>query len=117
MHRGYNAYVLTDARRKVLYAGDTAYFEGFRDVGDVDLAVFGIGAYNPYLAAHANPEQVWRMADHVRAERIAAVHHSTFKLSHEPMTEPIERLLTAAGNGADRVVIREIGGLWSKDAS
>ena len=105
--------MLSDGKRRVLYGGDTAYHEGFRDVGRVNLAILGIGAYDPYIAAHANPEQVWQMADHCRADHVLPMHHSTFRLSHEPMHEPIERLLSAAGRGADRIVVREIGGAWA----
>jgi L-ascorbate metabolism protein UlaG (beta-lactamase superfamily) len=57
-HRGYNAYSIAGGGRRVLYGGDTAYHEGFREVGaagDVDLAILGIGAYDPYVAAHATP--------------------------------------------------------------
>ncbi len=111
-HRGYNAYLMEAGNRRVLYGGDTAYHEGFRDVGRVDLAVLGIGAYNPYVAAHATPEQAWRMADHVRADAVLPMHHSTFRLSHEPVAEPMERLLAVAGDD-DRIVVREIGGQWS----
>ena len=114
MHRGFNAYVIESGNRRVLYGGDTAYFDGFRDVGDVDLAILGIGAYDPYVAAHATPEQAWRMADHVSAARLLPMHHSTFRLSFEPLSEPMERILTAAGNDADRVCVREIGGLWAE---
>jgi L-ascorbate metabolism protein UlaG (beta-lactamase superfamily) len=112
-HRGFNAYVLSDGKKKILYGGDTAYHEGFRDIGPVDLAILGIGAYDPYIAAHANPEQVWQMADHCRADFVLPMHHSTFRLSYEPINEPIERLLSAAGRDAQRVVIREIGGAWT----
>jgi hypothetical protein len=41
------------------------------------------------------------------------MHHSTFKLSYEPIHEPIERLLTAAGRVVDRVIATQIGGSWS----
>ncbi len=114
-HRGYNAYLLETDNRRVLYGGDTAYHEGFKSigaVGGVDLAIFGIGAYNPFIRAHATPEQAWQMADHARAAHVLPMHHSTFRLSHEPDAEPMERLLTAAGNSVDRVAVREIGGLW-----
>jgi L-ascorbate metabolism protein UlaG (beta-lactamase superfamily) len=112
-HRGFNSYVLSSGKRKILYGGDTAYHEGFRDVGRVDLAILGIGAYDPYISAHANPEQAWAMTNHCRADFLLPMHHSTFRLSHEPMTEPMERLLAAAGADQQRVVIREIGGAWS----
>jgi hypothetical protein len=41
------------------------------------------------------------------------MHHSTFKLSHEPMHEPIERLMQAAGRWIDRIVAHEIGATWT----
>src|SRR5204862_4576118 len=114
-HRGFNAYLLEAGKRRVLYGGDTAYHEGFRDIGardGVDLACLGIGAYDPYIAAHATPEQAWAMADHARAERVLPMHHSTFRLSHEPTHEPLERLLAAAGRGVDRIVTPQIGMAW-----
>jgi L-ascorbate metabolism protein UlaG (beta-lactamase superfamily) len=114
MHRGFNAYLIESPRRRVLYGGDTAYTEGFKDIGKVDLAVFGIGAYDPYVAAHATPEQAWAMANHVRAERVLPMHHSTFKLSYEPVNEPMERMLTAAGADGQRVCVREVGGMWAE---
>lgn len=112
-HRGYNAYLLDDGKHRVLYGGDTAYHEHFRDVGGVDLAVLGIGGYNPYLQSHATPEQAWAMADHLRAHHLLPMHHSTFRLSHEPTLEPIERLLTVAGNDTSRITMTQVGGQWS----
>jgi L-ascorbate metabolism protein UlaG (beta-lactamase superfamily) len=112
-HRGFNAYLIEGEGKRVLYGGDTAYHEGFREIGKVDLAIFGIGAYDPYIAAHATPEQAWMMADHVKADHVLPMHHSTFKLSHEPMHEPIERLMQAAGRLVDRIVAHEIGATWT----
>ena len=112
-HRGFNAYLLESGKRRVLYGGDTAYHEGFRDIGAVDLAILGIGAYDPYIAAHATPEQAWAMADHCRAAHVLPMHHSTFKLSHEPRHEPLERLFNAAGQLVDRIVAPHIGRSWS----
>jgi L-ascorbate metabolism protein UlaG (beta-lactamase superfamily) len=112
-HRGYNAYLIESPRHRVLYGGDTAYSEDFKDIGKVDLAIFGIGAYDPYIHAHATPEQAWAMAQHVDADFVLPVHHSTFRLSHEPMREPMERILAAAGSQAHRIVARQIGDTWS----
>ena len=111
-YRGYNAYLLETARRKVLYGGDTAYQEWFKDAGPVDLAILGIGAYDPYIRAHASPEQAWSMAEQVRAGFVMPMHHSTFRLSHEAMNEPMERILGAAGKEEQRVVNREVGQSW-----
>ena len=112
-HRGFNGYLLEAADHRVLYGGDTAYHDRFRSLGKVDLAVMGIGAYDPYIAAHATPEQAWKMADHVRADFLMPMHHSTFRLSHEPMREPMERMLAAAGRDESRVVVRQIGMEWT----
>ena len=114
-YRGYNAYLIESARHRVLYCGDTAYHNGFKDIGKVDLAIIGIGAYNPYEAAHATPEQAWRMANHVEATHILPMHHSTFKLSHEAVEEPMERMLEIAGNQRHRIAVHEIGGQWASE--
>ena len=113
VQRGYNGYFLSSNHNRIFYAGDTAHQEYLRNTGHVDLAIFGIGAYDPFIQAHANPEEVWRMTDDVRAEFLMPIHHSTYRLSHEPMAEPIERMLLAAGNESDRVVATKIGDMWN----
>jgi L-ascorbate metabolism protein UlaG (beta-lactamase superfamily) len=114
-HRGFNSYLIEGNGRRVLYGADTAYHEGFKSLAPVDLAILGIGAYNPYIAAHANPEQAWEMAQHCRARWILPMHHSTFRLSYEPTGEPIKRMLAAAGSEAEKIVVRQVGGQWSLD--
>jgi L-ascorbate metabolism protein UlaG (beta-lactamase superfamily) len=111
-YRGYNGYVLEGNNRRVLYSGDTAY-RRFNDFGGIDLAIFGIAAYDPYIQAHATPEQVWQMFEHVRGRWLLPMHHSTFRLSHESMEEPMQRMLRAAGSASDRVIIRNVGGQWT----
>jgi hypothetical protein len=41
------------------------------------------------------------------------VHHSTFRLSREPVEEPLERLRAAAGSESWRIVAPEVGSTWS----
>jgi len=110
-HRSYNGYVIEAGRYRVVFGGDTAYTDLFKKVRTsraVDLAIMPIGAYNPWIRAHCTPEQALRMADDVGADFILPVHHRTFALSSEPVREPMERLLSAAGE--DRICLREIGG-------
>jgi L-ascorbate metabolism protein UlaG (beta-lactamase superfamily) len=112
VYRGYNGYVLEVAGRRFLFGGDTAYTENFRRARSskpIDLAIMPIGAYDPWIRVHCNPEQALRMAELAGAERILPVHHKTFKLSREGNNEPIERLLAAAGSSPDRVCLGEIG--------
>lgn len=111
-YRGYNAYLIETEHHRVLFGGDTAYTDSLRAVrnaGPVDLAIMPIGAYNPWISVHCNPEQALTMANQAGAEFILPVHHQTFELSREPFHEPIERLVTAAGADAHRVCLREIG--------
>lgn len=111
-HRGYNSYFIESPIAHVLFAGDTAYTNVFRGVR-ADLAIFGIGAYDPWIANHANPEQVWDMFRSMPGEFLLPIHHSTFELSDEPAHEPLHRLLRAAGDDAARVVGTTLAGAWS----
>ncbi len=109
--RGFSAYELRHGVGNVFFAGDTAYTDAFDGLEDIDLAVFGIGAYNPWEHMHATPEQVWRMFNAIGASRLLPVHHSTFELSDEPKDEPMERLIQVAGPGIGRVVTPGVGRL------
>jgi L-ascorbate metabolism protein UlaG (beta-lactamase superfamily) len=112
VHRGYNGYVIEAGRYRIVFGGDTAYTDLFRKVRSskpVDLAIMPLGAYDPWIQAHCNPEQALEMAHHAGAEFVLPVHHRTFKLSNEPYDEPIERLLLASGSSEDHIIVREIG--------
>ncbi|MFQ5960919.1 MAG: MBL fold metallo-hydrolase [Candidatus Methylomirabilales bacterium] len=115
-NRGYNAYLVSKEGLTVLFAGDSAYtdliaraLKGRR----VDVAILGIGAYNPWIRNHANPEQAWRMFQDTGARYLIPMHWRTFVVSDEPVFEPIERLKRAAGPAAGRVVVDSIGQTWS----
>ena len=111
-YRGYNGYLIEAGRYRVLFAGDTAAMDKFRNVAagkSVDLAIMPIGAYDPWIRFHCNPEQAWRMSQDARAQFVLPVHHSTFQLSREPVAQPLERLQNAAGRAAGRIVIHQVG--------
>ncbi len=117
-HRGYGGFLLEKRGRAIVFGGDTAYtnaFARFCDRARIDLAILPIGAYDPFIAAHASPEQSWAMSREMGATHILPVHHSTFRLSREPKGEPIRRLMTAAGDESWRVVGAEIGQTWSME--
>jgi L-ascorbate metabolism protein UlaG (beta-lactamase superfamily) len=117
-HRGWGGYLLRKDGRTVLFGGDTAYtdvFTALRERGPVDLAILPIGAYDPWVTSHASPEETWRMFRALGAEYLLPIHHSTFRLSREPMDEPVRRLLAAAGEERWRVVMTEVGQTWALD--
>jgi len=107
VHRGYNGYLIETGRHRVVQA--------VRAAKPVNLAIMPIGAYDPWIYVHCNPEEAWRMGADCGAEHVMPVHHQTFRLSREPNLEPVERFLTAAGNNPDRVVATRVGHEWSLD--
>jgi L-ascorbate metabolism protein UlaG (beta-lactamase superfamily) len=118
-HRGYGGYLFSRAGVTVLFAGDTAYTDAFARLGRsarVDLAILPIGAYDPWIANHASPEEAWRMFRSLGATWILPVHHSTFRLSREPLDEPVRRLLAAAGDERWRVLPTTLGTTWTMPA-
>ena len=112
VYRGYNGYVVEVGGRRIVFGGDTAYTENFKQVRSskpVQLAIMPIGAYDPWIRVHCNPEEAWTMANHTGAEYILPVHHQTFQLSREPRSEPMERIVAAAGSQPERVCLHDIG--------
>ena len=95
--RGVNSYLVESGPQRVLFTGDTAKTSVYKGFGTIDLAVFGIGAYDPWDHMHATPEQAWSMFSALDAKYLLPVHHSTFELSDEPIEEPMQRLRAAAG--------------------
>lgn len=113
--RGFNAYLVEHGRDRVIFGGDTAYTDAFDRVGDVDLSILGIGAYQGWDGAHATPEQVWRMfTKHAGkpGSRLLPMHHSTFDMGEPHVREPLQRLVAAAGRQNDRIVCPQVGGVW-----
>lgn len=113
--KGFNSYVIHGGERSVLFVGDTAATAAFDDLTDIDLAIFGIGAYDPWIHQHATPEQVWAMHCKLGAQRLMPVHHSTFPMSDEHPDEPLARLLAAARDHSDAIVGQPMGTLWAQD--
>jgi len=115
-HRGYGGFVLKAGKHSVYHAGDTAYFAGFHEIGrrlSPELALLPIGAYNPpaFRNVHTNPADATRAFLDLNARWMVPMHYGTFRLSHEPMDEPLQLLekeARAAGI-SDRVVVMEEG--------
>ena len=109
-HRGYNGYLIERNGRRILFAGDTAMTDSFGKLGHpINLAIMSIGAYNPWIHSHCTPEQAVEMATAAGAQFVMPVHHQTFRLSFEPLREPIERFQAVLRNTPERIALREIG--------
>lgn len=112
-HRGYGGYGVEGGAQRLYYSGDTAYFSGFREIGQrlrPELALLPIGAYSPdsYRTVHTSPEDALRAFADLGAERMVPMHYGTFWLSEEPMEEPLPRLLEGAARAGMQAQIEVI---------
>lgn len=115
-HRGYGGYVLQSENHSVYHAGDTAYFSGFREIGrrlSPEVALLPIGAYNPetFRTVHTSPEDATRAFLDLNARWMVPMHYGSFRLSHEPIDEPLQLLDSEAKKAGvtDRVIVLEEG--------
>ncbi len=115
-HRGYGGFVLEHQGRKIYHAGDSAYFDGFKEIGQrlaPDIALLPIGAYHPesFRHVHMGPDEAVRAFQDLKARQLVPMHYGSFKLSFEAMDEPPRWLQEIARqqNLAEHVRILEEG--------
>jgi L-ascorbate metabolism protein UlaG (beta-lactamase superfamily) len=110
--RGYAGFVVEREGRRLLIGGDTANTPLFRDHrrhGPFEAAVMPIGAYDPWIRNHCTPEQAVAMADAAGARLFVPIHHQSFRLSREPVMEPIARADEMLAKERGRLALRAIG--------
>jgi L-ascorbate metabolism protein UlaG (beta-lactamase superfamily) len=115
-HRGFGGFVIESAGKTIFHCGDTAYFEGFREIGKrhkIDIALLPIGAYDPPSGreVHMNPEEAVQAFLDLGAQWMVPMHYGSFRLSFEPLHEPLERLHACARSHGieDRLVVMTEG--------
>jgi L-ascorbate metabolism protein UlaG (beta-lactamase superfamily) len=110
MHRGYGGYVLSAGKHSVYHAGDTAYFDAFKEIGErlkPEVALLPIGAYHPasYRSVHTSPEDAVQAFVDLGSRWMIPMHYGTFRLSYEPVEEPVQRLRAdAARRGVEKKI-------------
>jgi L-ascorbate metabolism protein UlaG (beta-lactamase superfamily) len=95
----WGGFVIQGSRATLYHSGDTAYFEGFKQIAErfpgIDAAMLPIGAYDPpwmMSTMHLDPEQALQAFADLGAATFVAMHWGTFKLGDEPLDEPPVRL-------------------------
>jgi len=101
LHRDFGGFVIAANGRTIFHCGDSAYFPGFKEIGDrykIDIALLPIGAYEAPTGreVHMNPEEAVKAFLELRAETLIPMHYGTFRLGFEPLHEPPQRLLASA---------------------
>lgn len=92
-HRGYGGFVLEHQGRRIYHAGDSAYFNGFKEIGqrlNPDVALLPIGAYHPesFRRVHMGPDEAVKAFGDLGSQWLVPMHYGTFKLAFEDMDEP-----------------------------
>ena len=115
-HRGYGGFLLEHEGRRIYHAGDSAYFDGFKEIGtrlNPEIALLPIGAYFPdsFRRVHMGPDEAMKVFRDLGARWLVPMHYGTFKLSFEHIDEPPRWLQDIARqNGlSERIKILEEG--------
>lgn len=100
-HRSFGGYVIEYQGRKIFHSGDSSYFDGYKEIGKrlkPDIALMPIGAYETISGRdhHIGPEEAIKAFEDIGAEWFIPMHYGTFRISHEPFEEPLQRLFKAA---------------------
>lgn len=113
------SFAISGPEARIWFSGDTAYGEVFADIGErqppFDLALVGIGAYEPreiMKSSHATPEEAVSIARDLNARRVMGMHWGTVKLTPEDPFEAPGRFRAAAraaGYMDDDVWLMRIG--------
>ena len=98
--KGFGGYVIDTPGHTVYHSGDSAYFDGFTEIGqrhNIDTALLPIGAYDcpSGRKVHMNPEEAVKAFIDLQADRMIPMHHATFPISNEHPEEPMRRLKNA----------------------
>ena len=84
---------------RIYHSGDTGWFDGFARIAerfpDIHAAMLPVGAYAPrwfMRAQHIDPEEAVKAFRMLGAKQFIGMHWGTFKLSDEPLDEPMHIL-------------------------
>jgi len=110
----WSSWVLTTARRRLFFSGDTGLTDEFIAVrerfGSFDVIMLEIGAYHPaWGSIHPGPENALRAFDLLGKGTLLPIHWGTFDLALHPWDEPAETLVSLAEASGARVLTPALG--------
>jgi L-ascorbate metabolism protein UlaG (beta-lactamase superfamily) len=96
--RSYNGYLISKNSKKLFFAWDTAHSDLFKKLitDNIDVAMMPIWAYHSYRENHCDPKEALQMFFDMNAKMFLPMHYETFRLSWEPLDEPINWLMEEA---------------------
>ena len=111
----WGGYVLTYQGKSIYFAGDTASGEHFEEIGkrfNIYYALLPIGAYRPEFIMkynHLNPEEAFEAFKQLQAKTMIPMHYGTFKLTDEPLDEPLEWIEQIDKENPNKIKILKVG--------
>src|SRR5205085_3066528 len=110
----WGGFAIIGAAHRVYYSGDTGLFPALADIGNrlgpFDLTMIESGQYDAaWPDWHSGPEQAVLAHRLVRGKVMLPVHWGLFRLANHSWTEPVERVLAAAGVSGVHVVTPQPG--------
>jgi len=95
--RGAVGYVIRTNEVSAYFAGDTAYFSGFAEIGrhyHPDVALLPIAGYEPasFRTTHMSPLDAVYAFEDLGARLLVPIAHGSFPLGYEPLDAPLEWL-------------------------
>ncbi|GGG63114.1 MBL fold metallo-hydrolase [Paenibacillus radicis (ex Gao et al. 2016)] len=105
----------------IYFAGDSGYFQGFKEIGrrfDIDVALMPIGAYEPEWfmgPQHVTPEEALQAFEDTGAKWFVPMHYGAFKLADDTPREALDRLeaeRAAREIEEERIVVLPHGETW-----
>ncbi len=94
----WGSFLIQNSKTSIYFGGDSAYSKHFKEikkVANIDIALISIGAYKPKFImsnSHTSPNEAIKASNDLGAKVFIPMHYGTYKLSDEPLYEPIDLL-------------------------
>ncbi|MBS7328874.1 MAG: MBL fold metallo-hydrolase [Oxalobacter sp.] len=122
----WGGYVISRHGKTLYHSGDSGWFDGFAQIaekfkGKIDVAMLPTGAYAPrwfMSPQHIDPAEAVKYFQMLEARHFVAMHWGTFKLSDEPLDEPLHllpKLWEQAGLAPEQLTCGILGKTWLLD--
>jgi len=117
----WGGYVLNYKGKSIFFCGDSAAGEHFKEIGeryDIDYALMPIGAYDPEFIMkhnHLNPQEAFDAFKALNAKTMIPMHYGTYKLTDEPLDEPLEWIEKIAEENPGKIRIMKPGEVLRMD--
>ncbi len=110
----WGSFMISHGEKNIYFGADSGLGIHFEEIGsmyDIDLAIIGIGAYEPVWfmkLSHTSPSDALVAKEKLGAKTMIPMHYGTFDLSDEPIYNP-KNVLEDLSTDRDDIYILDIG--------